>query len=243
MELRDRIREWANWPGWRRHAPAAGSVVAHGIAGLLIASMIAAAAKPLRPAPQKPRGAVLEVSLLPEPREDTPPSVRPPQPRPLPPPSAKSESVPVAAPERKGQPSAATSFAANAPSASDGGVYLGPSPLAGPAGLQGLAHGDPCNPKVGRKPKDCLTNWAGKIGTAPSLLPRSKEDLAKYYAEFMPTCENWTGCENKEWISTNGTRSVAGTRMAGGAASAGGINDLTGRLPQKPDFIDRGFGD
>jgi hypothetical protein len=31
--------------------------------------------------------------------------------------------------------------------------------------------------------------------------------------------------------------------MAGGAASLGGLNTIVGRLSQKPDFVDRGFGD
>lgn len=88
-----------------------------------------------------------------------------------------------------------------------------------------------------------------------SVMSRSKEDLAEHFAAYMMKCPWLVGCDGGEWVSTNGTRSVAKAppgsdndrgqmaAMAGGAASLGGLNTIVGRLPQKPDFVDRGFGD
>jgi hypothetical protein len=88
-----------------------------------------------------------------------------------------------------------------------------------------------------------------------SNMPRSPEQLAQYYGEFMPKCPFWSGCDGSHLLNTNGTRSVAkpgpgsandrgqSAPMAGGAASLGGLNATTGRLPVNPDFRDRGFGD
>lgn len=240
MELREQIRQWASWPGWRTHAPAAGSVVAHGVVALAIAAMMAASGKPQR-ARQAPPPAI-EVSLI---ADSLPMPVRP-APKPIPPPK-KSEPTPDAAPPlvvapRRDEKQAATP---TVPSTNSDSVYLGPSPFArtGPTGgLEGLANIDPCGAsRYGPKAKDC-TNWAARVGSMDSAVPRSKEELAAYHGEFMPTCAYAVGCEGGEWISTNGTRSVAGTRMAGGVESVGGITDTVGRLGFNPDHFDRGFG-
>lgn len=236
MELREQIRQWASWSGWRKHAPAAGSAVAHGVVGLAVVGLMAAAGKPLPLVKAQPALAI-EVSLM----EDTLP-MRPPAPRPLPKsPSSKAEPLP----ERKEQESTLPDIAATAPSGGADSVYLGPSPFVQPGtkgGLQGLAMADLCSGKYGPKPKDC-TNWKAKVGAMDSVMPRSKEELAALYGEFMPVCAYRVGCEEKgEWISTNGTRNVAGTRMAGGVESVGGITDTVGRLGFNPDHFDRGFG-
>ncbi len=241
MELREQIRQWVSWPGWRTHAPAAGSVVAHGVVALAIAGIMAASGRPERARPAPPPPAI-EVSLI----ADSLPMPARPLPRPTPPPP-KSEQLtdaapPVAAPRKDEKQAAA---APSTPSASSDSVYLGPSPFArtGPTGgLEGLANIDPCaQSRYGPKSKDC-TNWAARVGSMDSVVPRSTEELAAYHGEFMPTCAYAVGCEGGEWISTNGTRSVAGTRMAGGVESVGGITDTVGRLGFNPDHFDRGFG-
>src|SRR5262249_18429817 len=128
-------------------------------------------------------------------------------------------------------------------------VVLGPSPFAAPerkGGIEGLASNDPCTARIGIKPKECGTDWAAKIGNQASLMPRSKEDLKKYYAEFIAPCPWRGGCGGGEWKATNGTRSVFdanGSPMMSGAGGLGGINELTGRLGFNPDHTDPGFGD
>jgi hypothetical protein len=113
-------------------------------------------------------------------------------------------------------------------------------------GIEGLASNDPCTARIGIKPKECGTNWAAKIGNQASLMPRSKEDLKQFYAEFIAPCPWKVGCEGGEWKSSNGTRSVYsynGSPMMSGAGGLGGINELTGRLGFNPDHTDPGFGD
>lgn len=245
MVLWERISRWADEWGWRRYAPAAGSVVAHGVVGVAIAALMASSVKPSPRKAEAPPLAI-EVSLM----ADTLP-MRPTAPRPQPKPSPSktepaTERAPVGVPERKDQQAAALpEISTTAPSGGSDSVYLGPSPFAQPGtpgGLQGLAMADACSGKYGPKPKDC-TNWKAKVGSMDSVMPRSKEELASLYGEFMPVCLYRVGCEEKgEWISTNGTRNVAGTRMAGGVESVGGITDTVGRLGFNPDHFDRGFG-
>lgn len=127
-------------------------------------------------------------------------------------------------------------------------VYLGPPSVLNdpgvPPGLASLMGKDPCEARFGPKAKECAgRELAARTGSMDSVMARSKDELAQHFAEYMPVCEHKVGCEPGEWMSTNGTRSVFGTRQHGGAASLGGINDLVGRMPQKPDFVDPGFGD
>jgi hypothetical protein len=111
--------------------------------------------------------------------------------------------------------------------------------------LRNLAYGNPCESTFGKKPKECVEDWRGRVGNMDSLMPRSKDDLKQHYADYITPCPHKVGCEGGEWISTNGTRAPSDltSAAAGGAASAGGVNDLVGRLPQQPDFVDPGFGD
>jgi len=193
------------------------------------------------PAPRTtPRPVAPEPKPAPEPPQPEPPRPEPPKP------------APAAADPRKDKEDAiaAPAPAPASPSADAGGsVFLPPStviqPGGGPAGLRSLAYGNPCESKFGKKPKECVEDWRGRVGDMDSVMPRSKDDLKQHYADYITPCPHKVGCEGGEWISTNGTRAPRDLTSAesGGAASAGGINDLVGRLPQKPDFVDPGFGD
>lgn len=255
MELPARIRQWAAWAGWRQHAPAAGSVVVHIVLGVAVVGLLAATGKTLPPVADPPRREVLEISLmtdsLPLPSEVARPSSSTPK---TPPPFSRGDTVPTAPPPakttRKDEKRAAPDAPAPVASAgNDGGVTLGPSPFAMPerkGGIEGLAGNDPCTARIGIKPKECGTNWAAAMGNQASVMPRSKEDMKKYYAEFMTPCPWKVGCEGGEWKSNNGTRSVFsanGSPMMSGAGGLGGINELTGRLGFNPDATDPGFGD
>ncbi len=234
----DRIR---TWEGWRRYSPAAGSVGAHFVIGAAIAGLIAASTKA---EPALPR--MLEITLLaetpPPPREVAAPVPRPKAPPVRPDPKAEAPPEKPRAPARRQEATAAPATGATLPS--DGGVYLGPSPLlpGPPAGLAGLLETDPCK-KAGLKLKDC-NGSLHRFAQADAWQSPTAKELDRYYDAFIPDCEWKVGCDRKEWISTNGTRSFGGkSPMASGAGGLQGIHDLVGRLPQKPDFVDPGFGD
>jgi len=248
MKFVERIAELSAsvsaWPGWRRYGPAAGSIATHVVLLAAVASMLGAVGKS---PPERPRlpSPSLEVTLVAE----TPPprSVRAPlePPRVLPRAQPDAEAPPAAEPrkDQKLREAASQQLAATA-EPSDDGVYLGASPPGAPLGLRSLLESDPCKFANGLKNKDCGMRWSEKIPQGDALRLASKEELRQLYGEFMPVCPHWVGCEPHEWISTNGTRSFGGTSpMASGAGGLQGIHDLVGRLPQKPDFVDRGFGD
>ena len=134
-----------------------------------------------------------------------------------------------------------------APTASNDSVYLGPSPFAQPAqpgGLEGLASHNPCAARVGMKPKDCVTNWAAIVGKMDTVMPRSKDELRTYYAEFMTPCAHKVGCEPTDGVLNNGTRSFGQkSPQALGPGGLQGINEIVGRLGFNPDHTDPGFGD
>ncbi len=252
MQFGERIRQLIDKPVLRKHAPAVGSIVVHGLAGVAIAGMIAASAKPMPAVPDTKPEPALEVSLVADLPVPESPSVRPPPgPRvPAPRPATRDASpvdAPAVSPPRKPpKQSNTTPQPEKAAGATDidTGVYLGPTPLTGPRGLQGLAQGDPCKPAAGVKPKDCATDWAARVGSEPSRMLASKEEKKRYYAEFMPTCPWKVGCEPGDGVLLNGARSFGlKSPMASGAGSLQGIHDLVGRLPQVPDFVDPGFGD
>ncbi|MEQ1784730.1 MAG: hypothetical protein ABMA14_25565, partial [Hyphomonadaceae bacterium] len=123
-------------------------------------------------------------------------------------------------------------------------------------GLASLMGDDPCVARYGPKARECAgRELARRTGTMDSMMPRSKEQLAQYFGEFMPKCTMRVGCEGGEWISSMGTRSVAkpppgsrndhgsGSMMAGGAASVAGLNTIVGRLGFNAEHTDPGFGD
>jgi hypothetical protein len=256
MDLSALITRGANWPGWRRHAPAAGSGLVHIVIGLAAANALAAMGAPVLGVPAIPEPPAIEIALVADALPGAVSAVRPPPPdrTPKAPPPAKSEPAsqaapPVSAPRPKDQKQQAAQAGPSA-SKEDGGVYLGPaSPFAliGPrGGLDGLAKSDPCMSPYGLKPRDCPVNWAARVGTMDSILPRSKEELRKQFAEFIEPCPYKVGCEGGEWVSNNGTRSVYsynGSPMMSGAGGLGGVNELTGRLGFNPDHVDPGFGD
>ncbi|HOZ26895.1 MAG TPA: hypothetical protein PK080_06025 [Hyphomonadaceae bacterium] len=242
MVLWDSIRLWVGKVGWRRHAPAAGSVVAHCVVGAAVVALMAASGKPERA--RAPTPPAISVSLI---ADSAPLPARPLTPRPAPKPKAETADTapPVSAsPRRDGAPTS-TNVPQPTPSASNDTAYLGPSPFAQYAptgGLKGLTNLDPCAPsRYGPRPREC-SQLVAKAGSMDSVVPLSKEQMAAQHGEFMPTCAYAVGCEGGEWISTNGTRNVSGTRMAGGVESVGGITDTVGRLGFNPDHFDRGFG-
>lgn len=251
MELWDGIRLWVGKLDWRRHAPVAGSVVAHGVVALAITTILAAAGTPLPPVVAAPETAPLEVALvaesLPVPSERTVTA-----PRPAPSSKPSGDTAPIAPTPRKDQrQQPATPTPEPAPATGDS-VYLGPSPFAQPArkgGLEGLATNDPCTTRIGMKPKDCAKNWSAAVGSMDTVMPRSEKDLRTYHAEFMTKCELLTGCGPHSGVAVdgilnNGARSFGlKSPMASGAGGVQGINELVGRLPQKQDYVDPGFGD
>lgn len=245
MGYPERLKQWVDWPGWRRHGPAAGSVAAHLVAALAITGILAASGKPLPPVATPPEFAPLEVALvaeaLPAPSERT---VTVPKPAPSSKPAG--DTAPIAPAPRKDQRQQPTASPPDPGPATGDTVYLGPSPFAQPArkgGLEGLATNDPCTAPIGIKPKDCVTNWAASMGSMDSVMPRSDEEMARYHAEFMTRCRFRVGCEPNE-VLNNGARSFgAKSPMASGAGGVQGINELVGRLGFNPDHTDPGFGD
>lgn len=256
MIWRESIGQVLDSYDWRKHAPAVASVLAHAVLLWAVSGMIAGALPPL---PDASRQVVLAVELLPD-LEFTEPApmagVTPPRaPRP-------SETLPASA-----EPPSPRSAGPGAPSADtkdrkagEDSVYLGPPAILNDRGfapgLASLMGKDPCEAQFGPKAKECAgRELAARTGNMDSVMSRSKEDLAEHFAAYMPKCPWLVGCEGGEWVSTNGTRSVAKAppgsaddrgqmaAMAGGAASLGGLNTIVGRLSQKPDFVDRGFGD
>ncbi len=232
-------------------------MLAHAVLLSAVAGMMATA---LPPPPDVGRQEVIAVELLPDPeivepvpRAGVTPPPRTRAPRPSDAPSASAE---AAAP----RPGPTAPVEPTDRKAGEDSVYLGPPSILSdpgvPPGLASLMGKDPCEARFGPKAKECAgRELAARTGTMDSVMPRKKEELAQHFAEFMPTCQHKVGCEDGEWISINGTRSAAkaapgsandrGQRahMGGGAASLGGPHTVVGRLPQKPDFVDPGFGD
>lgn len=246
MELWNTIRSRVGQFDWRRHAPVVSSIAAHGVVGVAIAAVMAASVKPeVRRVESPPLEVALIVDSLPAPADMRPPASAP---RPRTEPSGDTAPA-IAAPARKADKPATPQPVAKPDSDT---VYIPPSPFAqqGPTGgLAGLVARDPCTALKGTKPKDCAKNWSGSIGTVASVIPRSEEDLRTYHAEFMPKCELRTGCGPHSGVAVdgvlnNGARSFGlKSPMASGAGGLQGINELVGRLPQKPDYVDPGFGD
>jgi hypothetical protein len=258
MTWQERARELASWPGWRRHAPAAGSAVFHLVAvAILAATLGVASGAP----PSAESENFIAIELLTPPPEDivipeagvTPPRAQTPGPKPSDP------SVPTATDPRK-RPQQPGQGAPAAPgTADDDSVYIPPSifKAPGPAGLQGLVAGNnPCaDPRPERRPRDCKTDLAARVGNMDTMQPRSKDDLAQHFADYMPVCPYRVGCEPGVRRTMNGSLPAgrgapgsgndrgAGTPQAGGAAGLGGLHDSVGRLGFNPDHTDPGFGD
>jgi len=258
MIWRERIRKVLGSHGWRKYAPAGASVLAHAVLLWAVGGMNSGALPPLSDAS---RQVVLAVELLPdleftEPAPMagvTPPRARVPRPSETQPASAEA---PVPRPVGASAPSADTKDR----KAGEDSVYLGPPAILNdrgvPPGLASLMGKDPCEARFGPKARECAgSDLAARTGNMDSVMSRSKEDMAEHFAAYIPKCPWLVGCDGGEWVSTNGTRSVAKAppgsaddrgqmaAMAGGAASLGGLNTIVGRLSQKPDFVDRGFGD
>jgi len=252
MKLRELIADWPRWPGWRRYAPAAGSVATHLVLGLAVVSMLAATGKPQRMgvfAP--PMIAVTLVSETPPPRgiRPTPPDAPKTPPQAEPKAEALPEKPPAAKDQRKDQKQQAAKQPETSATAStdEGGVYLGESSIAlsgVPLGLRSLLETDPCHPKKGLPRGDCGPTWEEKFAKNQVVIIPTAQQLQRMYPGIVLPCRWKVGCEGGEWISTNGTRSFGGkSPMASGAGGLQGIHDLVGRLPQNPDFTDPGFGD
>jgi hypothetical protein len=258
MTWHERLQQAKSWPGWRRHAPVAGSVAVHVVGAVVaMATLGAASGAPVRPPPPPPEAFIaidLVAELPPEAGVTPPPRTAAPRP------DASTDTAPPD-PRKRAQPSgpALPGPAAPAPSGGADGdtVYIPPSIMVGPgpAGLQGLTSNDRCSGRYGPKPKDCPSDLAGRVGTMDSLLPRSKDDLAQHFADYMPTCPYRVGCEPGVRRTVNGSYPAgrpppgsaddrgAGTPQAGGPAGLGGLHDSVGRLGFNPDHTDSGFGD
>lgn len=251
MELSARIQQWMAWPGWRRHGPVAGSVAAHAVVGVALIGLMAATGEPLPPKVDRTPPETIDVVLL----DELPPlpEVRPAPARPTPStaPAPKvapaADTAPVMPLPRKDQKQQASAPEPETAKDKDS-VYVPRSPFAsiGPTGgLEGLVNRDPCTALVGTKPKDCATNWAARVGSMDSILPRSKEEMRQQYAEFIGPCPWKVGCEPlPDGKLLNGARSFGlKSPMASGPGGVQGINEVVGRLGFNPDHTDPGFGD
>lgn len=256
MTWQETARELARWPGWRRHAPAAGSVAVHLVAVAFIAATLGMASG----APASPGSETfIAIELVSQPPEEivipeagvSPPRAQTPHPAPSDPPTP-SVADPRKRPQTSGQ------GAPVAPGAVDDSVYIPPSIFTGPgpAGLQSLVGKDPCaDPRPERRPRNCASDLADRVGNMDTMLPRSKDDLAQHYADYMPTCPYRSGCEPGTGKTISGTNSVgrappgsaddrgAGSPQAAGGSSIGGLSDSVGRLGHNKDHVDPGFGD
>lgn len=258
MNWRESIHQLTDSAGWRRHAPAAGSVLAHIAVVSVLASLMAAVTAEDAPARTSPsRVMSVELVQLPE---------RPVEAGVTPPPRTKAETTP----ERSVPTlpvSSANTRKTNAPTAStpsdsggaDDNTFYVPSAPDAPTGVaKSLASlmGDECAKRLGPRSKECAgRELAKRTGPMDSVMPRTKEELEKYYAAFTPDCAMRVGCEGGEWVSSIGTRGVGkpppgsrddhggGSMMAGGAASVAGPNTIVGRLGFNREHTDPGFGD
>jgi len=256
MKLRELIAGWPQWPGWRRYAPAAGSVVAHAFLGLAVFSMLAATSKPQRTVTVRlpPKLEVTLVAETPPPRgiRPTPPDAPKAPPR-SEPKTETAEAPPVAKDPRKDQKQRAAAqpaIAGGAPSNEEGGVYLGDSALANsgvPLGLRSLLEADPCKPRNGLPRGDCGPTWAQKFASNNLQIVPTEAQLRRMYPGIIPPCPYKSGCDGlPEGKLNNGTRSVFnsfGSPMMAGAGSLGGMSQTVERLGFNPDHTDPGFGD
>ena len=248
MELWNTIRSRLEQFDWRRHAPVVGSIAAHGVVGVAVAAVMAASAKPeIKRAESPPLEVALILDSLPAPAD-----MRPPAPRPAPRRRVEpaGDTAPAIAESARKTDKPATPQPVAKPDSDT--VYIPSSPFVQQGvtgGLAGLVARDPCTAMKGTKPKDCAKNWSASIGTEASVMPRSEKDLRTYHAEFMTKCELLTGCGPHSGVApdgilNNGARSFGlKSPMASGAGGVQGINELVGRLPQKQDYVDPGFGD
>jgi hypothetical protein len=251
------IAKWAEWSGWRRIAPTAGSLLVNVTVLVVVGGNLAAGGME----PPKPRPGIAQpltvtlVAEIPPLARPEPPDLQPAAPRAAP---AESEVVPVAAAlprpkERKAAPSA-TAPSSSAPATDDEtGVYVGPPGVAQigpPLGLQGLLKKDPCNSVPARMRGDCDSKWGKMLAEGDIVQAPSAELLARLYPGFgnQDNCQSiHMGCpdKTKPWVSSIGTHSV-GVKgpMAGGPGSLAGMNETVGRLGPKNDYQrDPGFGD
>jgi hypothetical protein len=248
MDWGREIQNWAGWTtirqwdGWRRFAPAAGSVAAHVVIGAAIVSVMAASVVKPRPVASPPPPPELQVTLVaetprPQPRPAERPTPRPPKAQPDA--AALPEPRPAPRKDERRKPEVAET-------PEEDSVFVPPSIFSEnvPLGLRNMASEDRCNPRKGIKPADCGPQWSDKIGPAQSWQLASRDELKQFYGDIIGPCRFRVGCEPGEWISSIGTRSVAGTPMAGGAAGIStGAESQTGRLALHPDHVDPGFGD
>lgn len=251
MNWRERITTWSDWSGWRSHAPAAGSVVAHvAVAAVFAGTMATVTAED---APRlKPNTRVMQVELIQLP--EAPPL----EAGVTPPPRVKTDPTSSAPTDRRRTNAPAPAAPSAGAPADDDTFYVPSSPDVRTGVAQGLASlmGDDCEARYGLKAKECAgRNLAKRTGKMDSVMERPPEQLAQFFGEFMPKCNMRVGCEGGEWISSIGTRGVgkpppgsrddhgAGSMMAGGAASVAGPNTIVGRLGFNREHTDPGFGD
>jgi hypothetical protein len=236
-KLRDSVAHLATWNGWRRYGPAAGSVATHIAIGAAAVTLLAASNKP------KPMGErALEVTLIAEAALNPPSMSALPPEAPTPPKSQpKEEAIPdtQAAPRRQARKPASRQTGApetipEAGSNDEDSVYIGPmanAPPGVPLGLRSLLETDPCHPQDGIPRGDCRTDWA-------ALMERGDLSITPSYMRLRELYPGYQAPE-RQTRRTSGVFRPGGP-MPGGPAGIGGINDLTGRVPRRPD---NGFGD
>ena len=238
MEMRDRIAGWANWAGWRRMAPLAGSLLTNAAILAAIAGLAAGGMEPIR------RSRAISVTLLPDNLATTRPqplASTPPTPAPIPPRATG-----------KLGPAPQTPPANPANAAADGDVYVGP-PVASaqvgpPLGLRSLLEKDPCNSVADRMRSECSLKWSKLLAQDEYVQAPTREQLARMYPGFgeEPSCgSSHLGCikAGERWTSLNGAHEV-NRKNGAGVNRLGSINEMIGRLgPHNEYQRDPGFGD
>lgn len=248
MRLRQRI---VGWTGWRRVAPACGSVVVNAIAlSVVMTGLTAGGTETSRQrAAPRPAIAVTLISETPPPKPQ-PRKAAPVESRSAPPPAETSPRSPanfVPAKRKTETPSAGS----HAPTAeNEDGVYIGPPGVdqgGPPLGLRGLLKKDPCNNLMEKLRGDCDLKWGKLLAEGEVVQEPSIEQLKRMYPGFVdePSCgSSHMGCLEADWRSLNGTRPFPRGPASGGPAGLGGPASGVGRLPPPNEYHrDPGFGD
>lgn len=234
--MHDLVARARAWPGWRRYAPAAGSVAAHVLVLMGALGMAAATSPRARPPPPEPQ---VTVQLITE--VAPPPPMR--QPPPAPPASSavqpETEQLP-AAPQRRREQRSRAPAPTPAPTAPTPGaqalndedaiaVPLGPSNV--PLGLKPLLQTNPCSQRLERMRGDCDKRWAKLAAEGALVVSPTLERLAQLYPDFELEPDDPL---NAKIPVPRGVRSMTEPGvMPGGPGGGFGPESETSRLPPK----------
>lgn len=224
---------------WRSYGPAASSVAAHGLAVLLVATLVTAPVLRddliMRP---------LAVTLIPDLQPDVAPPPAIPEPQPAPaarPAPAPVVAEPIPAERRSTAPTAdrPAPVTPGAGATEDDFFVPPPAETGAPLGLRGLLETDPCGQVIERLRGDCDSRWTalseqGGLDYSPTL-----EELSKLYPGFQPPgpAASPFGIPKAPERLTRKPSLSGGQVMAplgdirSGVGTAGGAADQTGRLP------------